>query len=327
MAPQLNDFESATALKDDPSAAIFSEGWEDKKARIKKASPFGALPGWDLLSVVVKAGCDMRQEQLACQLIEEMHDIWNMSGLPIWVAPLRILVAGSGEGGLMETARNAISLHSIKKAALSCRRAVIDESQPPPPFTLRDYYIKTFGSPDSDGFINARDAFMKSLVGYSLVTYLLQLRDRHNGNILVDAAGHVIHIDFGFMLAVSPGGGTYYGLESAPFKLTAEYIDLLGGLYSEPFAAFKDLVYQGFMALRRHADRLLLLLEISQKDSNLACFGGAGPSVIAQMRQRLQPGLSEYQVKLFVDRLVTGSAYNLFTRLYDSFQYYSNGIL
>lgn len=41
--------------------------------------------------------------------------------------------------------------------------------------------------------------------------------NRHNGNILIDAYGHIIHIDFGFMLAISPGGINF---ESAPFKLT-----------------------------------------------------------------------------------------------------------
>jgi len=54
----------------------------------------------------------------------------------------------------------------------------------------------------------------------------LSLKDRHNGNILLDKHGKIIHIDFGFMFGMSPGNLNF---ETSPFKFTSEYVEVLGG--------------------------------------------------------------------------------------------------
>ena len=74
---------------------------------------------------------------------------------------------------------------------------------------------------------------MQSLAAYSLVCYILQIKDRHNGNIMVDIAGHIMHIDFGFLLSNAPGKG--FKFEQAPFKLTGEQVEVLGGVQSKKF--------------------------------------------------------------------------------------------
>lgn len=57
--------------------------------------------------------------------------------------------------------------------------------------------------------------------------FINQVKDRHNGNLLLDEEGHIIHIDFGFMLSNSPGGVNF---ESAPFKLTRELLEVINAL-------------------------------------------------------------------------------------------------
>ena len=93
------------------------------------------------------------------------------------------------------------------------------------------------GSPACD---EAQRNFAESMAAYSIVCYLLQIKDRHNGNILLDDEGHIIHIDFGFMLSNSPGGVNF---EAAPFKLTRELLEVLDsnseGRASEMFDYFK----------------------------------------------------------------------------------------
>lgn len=88
--------------------------------------------------------------------------------------------------------------------------------------------------------MEAQRNFAESMAAYSLVTYLLQIRDRHNGNILLDDAGHVVHIDFGFMLSNSPGSMNF---ETVPFKLTRELLEVMDsgpdGRASDIFDYFK----------------------------------------------------------------------------------------
>ena len=58
---------------EDPSAAAMKEPWLDKVQRIREASPYGHLPNWRLLSVIVKCGDDLRQELLAYQLLKALQ--------------------------------------------------------------------------------------------------------------------------------------------------------------------------------------------------------------------------------------------------------------
>lgn len=297
------------------------EDWAAKKERIRKESMFGHLENWDLCSVIAKTGDDLTQEAFACQLIQAMSQIWARNNVGVWVKKMRILVTSSNTG-LVETITNALSIHSIKKA-LTQYQIEDNENVKGNIATLKDHFIKTFGDVDSMRYKRAQDNFTKSLAASSIICYILQIKDRHNGNIMLDNEGHIIHIDFGFLLSNSPGS---VGFEAAPFKLTLEYIEILGGTDSYFYKKFVSLMKEGFRCIRKNAENLITMVELMQKDSSLPCFK-SGDNTSIQLRQRLQLHLTDDECDAFVENVLIGkSAGSIYTRLYDQFQLLTQGI-
>jgi len=296
--------------RDDPSAATFGEDWEAKKERIKRSSPYGWMKNWDLISVIVKTGADLRQEVFACQLIRVCAKIWESLNVPVWVKDMRILVTGESSG-LIETITNGVSLHSLKRS-LTLENIDAGTNKSKRIATLKDHFIKTFGEPETDAYNAGAEAFAQSLAAYSIICYVLQLKDRHNGNLLIDNSGHIIHIDFGFMLSNSPGS---MGFEAAPFKLTYEYIDVLGGIGSPAYENFKKLCKQSFQALRREAEKLLNVVEVMGRQSSMPCFASGGQQAVNALRARFVLHLSKEEAENFVEELITKSAGSYYTRL------------
>lgn len=324
------DYDKFTQLKgDDPNAGErklendfkLAEDWQAKKQRVRNSSVYGHLPNWDLCSVIAKNGSDLPQEAFACQLISIIASIWNKKRIPSWTKRMKILIT-SANTGLVETITNAISIHSIKK---SLTEISINEGENAKGriFTLRDYFKKLFGNPQSAPYKRAQENFAKSLASYSVICYVLQIKDRHNGNIMLDNEGHIIHIDFGFLLSNSPGS---VGFEAAPFKLTMEYVELLDGSDSELFLYFKDLCKKCFIALREESDQIINLVEIMQKDSSLPCFNN-GENTSVLLKQRLQLQLNDSDANEFVESTLIGKSLgSMYTRLYDQFQLITQGI-
>ncbi|KAG6623984.1 phosphatidylinositol 3 and 4-kinase-like protein [Phytophthora cinnamomi] len=276
---------------------------------------------WRLAGLMSKSYDDLRQEVLVMQLISYFQQIFELEKLPLRLHPYRILSTGSSTG-LIEVVRNAMSLDGIKKT---------------PGFkNLRSHFEQMYGGAvnNSEGDARGGDGaellrqaklnFIHSLAAYSIVCYILAIKDRHNGNIMLDIEGYIIHIDFGFFLGRAPGGS--FSFETAPFKLTAEMVDVLGGRHSSNFQYFTDLCVQGALAARKHAETIYTLVEVMSYHSKLPCFVGGASGPLSGLKDRLFLNMPEKKVASTIQSMVQRAYDHFGTNKYDQFQVFSNGI-
>ncbi|RLN48956.1 hypothetical protein BBJ29_005663 [Phytophthora kernoviae] len=266
---------------------------------------------WDCVAFIVKSNDDLRQEVLCQQIIRQLQDIFLSADLPLRLLPYEI-IATSASTGMIEYIKNAVSLDALKKRDSYT--------------TLADHFLKTYGQTDSAAYKTAMTNFVRSMAAYSLVCYFLQIKDRHNGNIMIDSDGHVVHIDFGFILGIAPGGR--FSLETAPFKLTGEMVDAMGGTQSDYFKAYVIFLIQGFLALQQHADTILMMIAIMAQESSCPCFLSQNPrDILNTTKQLFRLDFNQSQVIKYVISLVRRSHNSYRTRQYDVFQRMTNGIL
>jgi phosphatidylinositol 4-kinase len=293
----------------------FGERWAEKKARLAASSPHGSLPGWDLAGSIVKSNDDLRQEAFVMQLIELCAEAFQTAGLDLWIHPYKIVATGRSTG-IIECVRNAMSFDSLKKRPGYGTEGLLGHFQRMTEIAADPYKALN----------EAKENFVRSLAAYSLMSYLFMFKDRHNGNLLLDTAGHVIHIDFGFVFGIAPGGS--FSLEqSTPFKLTEEMLEVMGGLESPLFSEFVTLFCCGFLALQAHADTFLTVVEITCKGSNFHCFDGKDPDeIVSKLRERFCPELNKSQTVAYALDLIKFATTSYGTKQYDYFQYLSQGI-
>merc|ERR1712048_87902 len=289
----------------------FGEAWDKRSNRYRNQSPFKMHNNWSMQSVIFKSGEDMRQEQMAMQFIKLFDKIWTDAKLPLQLRPYSVVVT-SPASGFVETVPNSVSISRLKHAVTNF-------------VSLRKFFEQFYGPIGSPGFQQAQKNFVESMAGYSLVAYFLQIKDRHNGNILLTSEGRVVHIDFDFLFSNSPGGNI--GFESAPFKLTEEFIEVMGGEEnSEMFDYFKILLIRGFLEARKHVRKFVLMAQIMLEGSPMPCFL-AGPAVVGQLEERFATKLKNEKCVEYVYHLIEESACNWRTVQYDKFQRITNDIL
>ncbi|XP_040569252.1 phosphatidylinositol 4-kinase alpha isoform X2 [Lepeophtheirus salmonis] len=253
-------------------------------------------------AAIFKVGDDCRQDMLALQVIELFQYIFRQAGLDLFLFPYKVVATSPG-CGVIECVPDAKSRDQIG------RKVNID---------LHQYFIKEFG--EGQKYKKARRCFITSMAAYSVIGFILQIKDRHNGNIMVDKHGHIIHIDFGFMFESSPGGNLAF---EPDMKLTTEFVEIMGGkMEASGFRRFMELCVQAYLAIRPYSKDIIHLVQL-MLDTELPCFRG---QTIEQLRGRLQPTASDLVASSYMISVIKNSFLNFRTRAYDMLQYQQNSI-
>ncbi|EDR25176.1 phosphatidylinositol 4-kinase, putative [Entamoeba dispar SAW760] len=260
------------------------------------------------LPVIFKAGDDIRSDMLAVQMIELFDRINKHAGLDIYLCPYHIIATGP-DCGIIEVVRNSMSRDQMGEKYDG---------------NMYNYFLTKYGGRKTEEFFAARANFIRSMSAYAIVSYILQIKDRHNGNILIDEDGHLIHIDFGFMFDRSPGGDM--GIEKSPFKLTDEMISIMGGSPSaEQFIWFMEQGVKSFLAIRQYYPSIITLIEL-MLDTQMNVFR---PNSMINLTRRFNPEGNCTQAAQFMAGVMK-EAFSLkgtfFTYFYDKFQALDNGI-
>ncbi|EIW84881.1 hypothetical protein CONPUDRAFT_117099 [Coniophora puteana RWD-64-598 SS2] len=253
---------------------------------------------------IFKVGDDCRQDVLALQVIAMFKNIYTSIGLTLYLYPYRVTATAPG-CGVIDVVPNATSRDEMGRAKVN---------------DLLDFFVSKYGGQETVAFQRARLNFIQSMAAYSVACYILQIKDRHNGNIMIDGEGHIVHIDFGFLFDIGPGGVKF---EPNSFKLNHEMVVLMGGRYSQGYELFQHLTVKAFLAIRPYADQIVGTVQL-MLGTGLPSF--KGEPTIKRLRDRFALGLNERQAAEWMMSVIRNAHENVRSVAYDEFQRIQNGI-
>ncbi|KAL7069800.1 hypothetical protein ACQ4LE_011065 [Meloidogyne hapla] len=255
-------------------------------------------------SAIFKVGDDVRQDVLALQLMQLIKKICSTANLDIQLFPYRVVSTNPG-CGVIECVPDSKSRDQLGRQT---------------DYGLFEYFVAKYGDENSKGFQRARRNFIKSMAAYSVFSFLLQVKDRHNGNIMLNSGGSIIHIDFGFMFESSPGGNL--GFEP-DFKLSQEMVDIMGHrMESGPFREFADKCVQVYLATRPYYNDFIAIVSM-MLDTKLPCFRG---KTIQQLRNRFFPEATDREAAKYMMSIINSCYTNVRSKMYDQIQFLQNDI-
>lgn len=235
-------------------------------------------------TTIFKHGDDLRQDQLIVQIITLMDRCLRRENLDLKLTPYKVLATSTSHG----------FVQFIESQPL---RDVLHDWN-----TVQDFFRHFGADPQGPYGIEAEilDNYVKSCAGYSVISYLLGIGDRHQHNLLLCKNGRLFHVDFGYILGRDPKP------MPPPMKLTKEMIEGMGGFASLQFQEFRRLCYTGFLHLRRHANLFLNLFAL-MVDASIPDIALEPDKAVKKVQERFLLHLSDEEAVRSIQQLIDDS--------------------
>nr|AWV66648.1 phosphatidylinositol 3-kinase catalytic subunit type 3 [Brachionus plicatilis] len=312
----LMNLDSPIPLIIDPSIKIY--GIDSDKTKMFKSNlmpckfVFKSLPSKHFMdpeyAVIYKIGDDLRQDQLILQMIALMDKLLKQENLDLKLSPYKVIATGVKEGFLQFV--DAVPVSNILNS--SEYRSIREFLRKNNPSSIDKYGIKA----------EAMDNYVKSSAGYTVITYILGIGDRHYDNILMTRCGKIVHIDFGYILGQDPK------LFQPTIKWTKEFADGMGGLNgpdgkeNKEYEDFKKYCCNAFLQLRRHANLILNLFSL-MTDANIPGIALEPDKTVKKLIDRFKLDLTDEQAQYSLIKEIENNYGSLVGNITDVIHHYN----
>ncbi|PNF20743.1 Phosphatidylinositol 3-kinase catalytic subunit type 3 [Cryptotermes secundus] len=230
---------------------------------------------------IFKHGDDLRQDQLILQMITLMDKLLQKEKLDLKLTPYRVLATSTRHGFLQY-------IESTPVAEVLATEGSIQN------FFRKHHPSETgpFGiAPD------VMETYTSSCAGYSVITYLLGVGDRHLDNLLLTTSGKLFHVDFGYILGRDPKP------LPPPMKLSKEMVEAMGGINSEYYYKFRKQCYTAFLHLRRNSNLMLNLFSL-MVDASVPDIALEPDKAVKKVQDKLRLDLEEEEAVSYMHAIL-----------------------
>ncbi|WVF72152.1 hypothetical protein IAT40_006964 [Kwoniella sp. CBS 6097] len=252
--------------------------------------------------IIFKNGDDLRQDQLVIQLFTLMDRLLRKENLDLRLSPYSVLATSKIEGMVQFVPSKSLAAIMAEFGSLQnyLRQDHADDG------ALGSYGIEAA----------VMDTFVRSCAGYSVLTYVLGVGDRHLDNLMLAPDGHFFHVDFGYILGRDPKP------YPPPVKVCKEMVDAMGGTSSSHYARFQSLCYTAFIGLRKNANLILNLVAL-MVDAGIQDIQLEPDKAVWKVQEKFMLDLSEEDAIKQFEALLNDTSYLtvVFDRIHDWAQY------